>query len=91
MPSVTIELTAELAGRMCSFVHTAMIDGGGLIGEPQGMDLAGDEVDAGQQADCAMALIFMLTCEGRMYAGLGRQVRSGGCDGLDTRLLVVKR
>src|SRR6266481_3763492 len=28
MPSVTIELTAELAGRMCSFVHTAMIDGG---------------------------------------------------------------
>src|SRR6267378_783527 len=42
----------------------------------QGMDLAGDEVDAGQQADCAMALIFMLTCEGRMYAGLGRQVGS---------------
>jgi hypothetical protein len=25
--------------------------GAGLIGEPQGMDLAGDEVDAGQQAD----------------------------------------
>src|SRR5258707_15309596 len=56
----------------------------------QGMDLAGDEVDAGQQADCAMALIFMLTCEGRMYAGLGRRVRSGGCDGLDSRLLVVR-
>ena len=28
MPSVTIELTAELAGRMCNFVHTEMIDGG---------------------------------------------------------------
>jgi len=28
MPSVTIELTAELAGRMCNFVHTAMMDGG---------------------------------------------------------------
>jgi hypothetical protein len=28
MPSVTIELTTELAGRMYSFVHTAMIDGG---------------------------------------------------------------
>jgi hypothetical protein len=35
MPSVTIELTTELAGRMCNFVHTAMMDGGaGLIGEP---------------------------------------------------------
>jgi len=31
-----------------------------------------------------MALIFMLTREGRMYAGLGRQVWSGGCDGLMT-------
>jgi hypothetical protein len=47
------------------------------------MDVAGDEVDVGQQADCPMALIFMLTCEDRMDAGLGRQVRSGGCDSLD--------
>ena len=37
----------------------------------QRMDLAGDEVDAGQQADRAVALVFMLTCEGRMHAGLG--------------------
>jgi hypothetical protein len=51
------------------------------------MDLAGDEVDAGQQADCPMALIFMLTCEGRMDAWLGRRVRSGGCDSLDDRFL----
>jgi hypothetical protein len=28
------------------------------------MDLAGDEVDAGQQADRAVTFIFMLTCEG---------------------------
>jgi hypothetical protein len=35
--------------------------GAGLIGEPPGMDLAGDEVDAGQQADCALALIFGAT------------------------------
>src|SRR5580658_10800954 len=36
----------------------------------QRMDLAGDEVDAGQQADRAVALIFMLPCEGRVDAGL---------------------
>src|SRR5277367_6345338 len=40
----------------------------------QRMDLARNEVDAGQQADRAVALIFMLPCEGRMDAGLGRQV-----------------
>ena len=37
------------------------------------MDLAGDEVDAGEQADRAVTFIFMLTCEGRMHAGLGRK------------------
>jgi hypothetical protein len=37
----------------------------------QGMDLAGDEIDAGQQADRAVALIFVLACEGRMHAGSG--------------------
>jgi two-component sensor histidine kinase len=31
MPSVTVELTAELPGRMCSFAHTAMMDGARLI------------------------------------------------------------
>jgi hypothetical protein len=40
------------------------------------MDLAGDEVDAGQQADRAVTLVFMLPCEGRMDAGLGRQIRA---------------
>src|SRR5258706_1956115 len=55
----------------------------------QGMDLAGDEIDAGQQADRAVALIFVLACEGRMHAGLGRQVGSGRFNGLDARLLVV--
>jgi hypothetical protein len=29
----------------------------------QRVDLSGDEVDAGQQADCAVALIFMLARE----------------------------
>jgi len=55
----------------------------------QRMDLAGDEVDAGQQADRAVTFIFMLTCEGRMHAGLGRQVGGGRCDGLYAGLLVV--
>src|SRR5271156_170415 len=39
----------------------------------QRMDLAGDEVDTGQQADRAVALIFMLPCEGRVDARLRRQ------------------
>ena len=54
------------------------------------MDLAGAEVDAGQQADRAVALIFMLTCEGRMDARFGRQIRGHCRDRLDTRLLVVR-
>jgi hypothetical protein len=32
---------------------------------------AGEEVDAGQQADRAVALIFMIAREGRVRAGLG--------------------
>jgi hypothetical protein len=55
----------------------------------QRMDLAGDEVDAGQQADCAVALIFMIAREGRVQAGLGRQVRSRRGDRLDTGLFVA--
>ena len=55
----------------------------------QRMYLAGDEIDAGQQADRAMTLIFMLTCEGRMDARFGRQIRGCGGDSLYTRLLVV--
>jgi hypothetical protein len=54
------------------------------------MDLAGDEVDAGQQADRAVALIFMLPCEARVDARLGRQIRGGRRDRLATQLLVVR-
>src|SRR5262249_11427734 len=57
--------------------------------DDQGMNLAADKVDAGQQAHRAVAFIFKLTCEGGVHAGLGRQIRSGGCDRLDARLLVV--
>ena len=55
----------------------------------QGVNLAAEKVDAGQQAHRAVAFIFELACEGGMHAGLGRQIRSGGCDRLDARLLVV--
>src|SRR5947207_11174984 len=36
----------------------------------QGMNLAADKVDAGQQAHRAVAFIFKLACEGGMRAGL---------------------
>jgi hypothetical protein len=55
----------------------------------QGVNLAADGVDAGQQARRAVAFIFKLACEGGVHAGLGRQIRSSGCDRLYARLLVV--
>jgi hypothetical protein len=56
----------------------------------QGMDLAGDEVDASQQADGAVAFIFLLACEGRMHAGHGWQVWSRRFKGLNARFFVVR-
>jgi hypothetical protein len=53
------------------------------------MNLAGQKIDAGQQADSAMALVFMIAAEGRMHAGFGRQVRSRRGDRLDAGLLVI--
>src|SRR5712672_2345870 len=41
----------------------------------QGVNLTGEQIDAGQQADCAVTLVFMIAREGRMGAGLGRQIR----------------
>ena len=55
----------------------------------QGMHLAGQQIDPGQQAERAMAFVFMIAREGRMDAGLGRQIRRGRRYGLDSRLLVV--
>ena len=37
----------------------------------QGVNLAGEQIDAGQQADRAVALVFMIAREGRMGAGSG--------------------
>src|SRR5208337_1851207 len=55
----------------------------------QGVNLAGQQVDAGQQTDRAVALILMIAREGRVLAGLGRQVRSRRRDRLDAGLLVI--
>src|SRR5262245_16590203 len=49
----------------------------------EGMDLASQQIDASQQTERAMALVFMIPGEGRMDTGLGRQVGSRRGDGLD--------
>src|SRR6266850_1553178 len=53
------------------------------------MDLPGKQVDSGQQAQRAMTFVLVIPREGRVDAGLGRQIGCGGCDGLDSRLFVV--
>lgn len=55
----------------------------------QSVDFSGDEIDAGQQADRAVALVFELTRDGRVHAGIGWQVGGRGCDGLNAGLLVI--
>ena len=53
------------------------------------MDLPGKQVDSGQQAQRAMTFVLVIPREGRVDAGLGRQIGCCGCDGLDSRLFVV--
>ena len=53
------------------------------------MDLPGKQVDSGQQAQRAMTFVLVIPCEGRVDAGLGRQIGCRRCDGLDSRLFVV--
>jgi hypothetical protein len=55
----------------------------------QGVNLAGEKIDAGQQADRAVTLVFMIAVEGRVYARFGRQVRGRRGDRLDTGLFVI--
>jgi hypothetical protein len=43
----------------------------------EGVDLAGEQIDAGQQADRAVALVLVVAREGGMSARFGRQVRGG--------------
>src|SRR6476659_1348220 len=46
------------------------------------MDLAGKQVDSGQQANRAMAFVLVIPCKGRVDAGFGRQIRRRGFEGL---------
>src|SRR6266436_3794876 len=53
------------------------------------MDLPGKQVDSGQQAKRAMTFVLVIPREGRVDAGLGRQIGCRRCDGLDSRLFIV--
>ena len=55
----------------------------------EGVDLASEQIDAGQQADRSVALVLGVAREGRRSAGLGRQVRGGRGDCLNAGLLIV--
>ena len=55
----------------------------------QGVNLACEKVDAGQQADRAVALVFELAGKAWAPAGLGRQVGSRGRDRLNAGFLVI--
>src|SRR5271165_3090183 len=55
----------------------------------EGVDLAGEQIDAGQQADRSVALVLVVAREGRMSAGLGRQVRGCRGDCLNAGLLIL--
>ena len=54
-----------------------------------GIPATGLEIDAGQQAQCAMALVFVVPREGLVRAGSWRQIGCGVADHLDAGLFVV--
>jgi hypothetical protein len=54
-----------------------------------GVNLAGEQIDPGEQAQRAMAFAFMLTRPARMRPRLRWQVGRSAADRLDARLLVV--
>jgi hypothetical protein len=54
------------------------------------MNLAGEQINPGQRAERAMAFVLMIAREGRMQAGLGRQIWRRRCNGLDSWLFVVE-
>ena len=54
-----------------------------------GMHAARQQVDPSQQAQRAMALVFVVACERLVRSGLRRQVGRGVADRLDAGLLVI--
>jgi len=55
----------------------------------QGMHLPADEINPSEQADRAVAFVFVVAGKTRMPARFGWQVRGAGCDRLNARLLVI--
>jgi hypothetical protein len=53
------------------------------------MHLAGEQVDPGEQAQCAVALVFVVARKALMLPRLRRQVGRGIGERLDAGLLVV--
>src|SRR3982075_384976 len=53
------------------------------------MNLPGKQVDSGQQAKRALTFVLVIPREGRVDAGLGRQIGCRPCDGPGSRLFVV--
>jgi hypothetical protein len=49
------------------------------------MDLAGKQVDSGQQAQRAMALVLVIPHKSHVDAGFGRQIRRRRCESPDSR------
>src|SRR5438874_5510437 len=54
------------------------------------VDLSGEQIYPGQQAERAMAFVLMIPRKGGVDAGLRRQIRRRGRDGLNSRLLVAR-
>src|ERR1035437_2790677 len=55
----------------------------------QGMDLPGEQINSGQEAERAMALVLIIARECRVGARHRRQIRCCRSNRLDSRLLVV--
>src|SRR5215469_14133137 len=55
----------------------------------KGVNLTGQQIDAGQQADRAVTFVFMIAREGRVSTRLGRQIWCRRGDRLDPGLLVI--
>lgn len=55
----------------------------------QSVDLSGEQINPGQQAEGAMAFVLIIPRHGRMAAWHGRQIRRRRGDGLDSGLVIV--
>ena len=56
----------------------------------QGMDLPGEQVDAGHQGDCSVPFVLVIASDRRMSSGNRRQIGSRRADRLDAWFLVVR-